>query len=47
MKETLKYKVLSTLRMVICKLTGHEYGCCTKVLERCSKCIYIREDSKS
>lgn len=46
MKEPLKYKILSTLLMVICKLTGHEYGCCNNVFKRCSRCVYVKAEEE-
>ena len=41
MKEPLKYKILSILRMIVRKLTGHNYGCCNHLFKRCSRCEYV------
>ena len=38
MKEPLFYKLKRHLYRIICRLTHHDYGCCSKVFKSCYKC---------
>ena len=44
MKESWQSKVKCWFRRIIKKLSGHEYGCCNKILYPCKKCKYVTGD---
>lgn len=41
MKESWASKVKCFFRRIICKITGHEYGCCGKIFYPCRKCYWV------
>jgi hypothetical protein len=39
MIEPLLPKIRRLIYGLVCKITGHEYGCCDKVFKQCKKCL--------
>ena len=47
MVEPLAWKIKRLIRLAICKITGHIYGCCDVLLFPCSKCPYnLKQDER-
>lgn len=44
MKESWWSKVKLSIRMFICALYGHEYGCCDDVFRTCAECECVRKE---
>lgn len=40
-------KIISFIHKLLARIFGHEYGCCSKLMKRCSNCEYVKiENSK-
>ena len=46
MKESLAQKIKHLIRLTVCKITGHIYGCCNVLLFPCEKCPYNKQQNE-
>lgn len=45
METPLIWKIKSLLTKLLKCIFGHEYGCCNKLVKRCSQCKYVKEEA--
>lgn len=46
MRTPFIWRVRKTIIRFIVRFTGHEYGCCSRIFRRCSKCEYVKGELK-
>lgn len=41
MRTPIIWIIKAVVRKIVCKVTGHNYGCCTKIFKPCKCCVYV------